>query len=72
MSVRKRTWTTAKGETREKWVVNYSDSDGKRRLKTFPTQKEAKSWAAKTTIEIERGVHTADSRSVTVAKAGQL
>jgi integrase len=72
MSVRKRTWTTAKGETKEAWIASYSDSDGKRHIKTFPTQREAKSWAAKTTIEIERGVHTADSRSVTVVRAGQL
>ena len=35
MSIRKRTWKTAKGEAKEAWVVDYVDQGGKRRLKTF-------------------------------------
>ena len=37
MSVRKRTWTTAKGVEKEAWVVDYLDRSegGQRRLKTF-------------------------------------
>jgi integrase len=27
MSVRKRTWTTAKGEKKEAWIVDYVDQD---------------------------------------------
>ena len=41
MSIRKRSWTTAKGEQKEAWVVDYADSSGKRRLKTFERKKEA-------------------------------
>jgi integrase len=36
MSVRKRQWTTGKGVPKEAWVVDYADTNGKRRLKTFP------------------------------------
>jgi hypothetical protein len=46
MSVRKRQWTTSKGEPRESWVVNYTDPQGKRRLKTFKRKKQADSYAA--------------------------
>ncbi|HEX9320744.1 MAG TPA: site-specific integrase [Xanthobacteraceae bacterium] len=72
MSVRKRTWTTAKGEQKEAWIVDYADQHGARHMKTFPTQREAKGWHATTTIEVKRGVHTASSRSVTVLEAGWM
>jgi integrase len=72
MSVRKRTWTTAKGDSKEAWIVDYADQHGARHMKTFPTQREAKAWHATTTIEVGRGVHTASSRSVTVVEAGRL
>ena len=35
MSVRKRAWTTSKGEHKEVRAVDYVDQAGKRRLKTF-------------------------------------
>ena len=35
MAVRKRTWTTAKGEQREAWVVDYRDKQGDRHIETF-------------------------------------
>ena len=35
MSIRKRTWKTSKGESKEAWIVDYLDQGGKRRLKTF-------------------------------------
>jgi len=35
MSVRKRKWTTGKGETRESWVVSYRTRDGKQHIETF-------------------------------------
>jgi hypothetical protein len=46
MSIRNRTWKTAKGEAKEAWVVDYVDQHGKRRLKTFRLQREAKAFAA--------------------------
>ena len=35
MSVRKRTWTTSKGERKEAWIVDYSDQDGDRHIRSF-------------------------------------
>jgi len=69
MSIRNRTWKTAKGDDREAWVVDYVDQHGKRRLKTFRLQREAKAFSATATVEIKQGVHTPDSASVTVADA---
>jgi integrase len=72
MSVRKRAWTTSKGEQKEAWVVDYVDQTGKRRLKTFAKRKPADNFAATANVEIRAGIHTADSASITVAEAGRL
>jgi hypothetical protein len=61
MSIRKRSWTTARGEQKEAWVVDYADTAGKRRLKTFQRKKDADAWWRKTGNEIDEGVHTPDS-----------
>ncbi|WLS07533.1 tyrosine-type recombinase/integrase [Shinella sumterensis] len=72
MSVRKREWTTPKGEAKSAWVVDYFDTAGKRRLKTFRLKKEADQFAATASVEVREGVHVADSASVTVEKAGRF
>ncbi len=71
MSVRKRTWTT-KGVEKTAWVVDYTDGQGDRRLKTFKTKKEADSFAATAHVEVREGVHVADGASCTVRQAGKL
>jgi integrase len=71
VSVRKRTWTTS-GVEKSAWVVDYVDSQGRRRLKTFERKKEADQFAATATVEVREGVHVADSVSVTVNQAGKL
>jgi integrase len=72
MSVRKREWETPKGEKKTAWVVDYTDTTGKRRLKTFRLKKEADVFSATASVEVREGVHVADSASVTVEKAGAL
>lgn len=72
MSVRKREWTTPKGETKTAWVVDYTDTTGKRRLKTFKLKKEADAFASKAHVEVREGTHVADSVTVTVEEAGKL
>jgi integrase len=72
MSVRKREWTTAKGDAKTAWVVDYVDQQGKRRLKTFKLKKQADAFAATATVEVMEGVHVADSASITVEKASQF
>ncbi|MBB4003239.1 tyrosine-type recombinase/integrase [Aurantimonas endophytica] len=71
MSVRKRTWST-KGAERSAWVVDYVDSAGKRRLKSFKLKKDADRFSATASVEVREGTHVADSASVTVAVAGDL
>ncbi|KPA99957.1 tyrosine-type recombinase/integrase [Ahrensia marina] len=72
MSVRKRTWSTAKGEEKTAWVVDYTDASGKRRLKSFKLKKDADKFAATATLEVDQGVHVADRATVTVAEACSL
>jgi integrase len=72
MSVRKRIWRTTKGETKEAWVADYADQAGQRRLKTFKRKKDADAFEAKASVEIEEGVHTPASASITVAQAADL
>ena len=69
MSVRKRTWTTPKGEERSAWVVNYTDAQGKRRLKTCPTKKAADEFAKRAGVEVLDGLHVPDSETVTIEEA---
>jgi integrase len=72
MSVRKRSWTTGKGEAKESWVADYVDGTGRRRLRTFAKKRDADKFAATTTVEVGEGVHVADGASITVAEAGKL
>ena len=72
MSIRKRTWTTSKGEEKTAWAVDYRDQSGKRRLKTFARKKDAEAFALTAGVEVREGVHVADRETVTVAEAGKL
>jgi len=72
MSVRKRTWTGPAGEPREAWVVDYVDQEGDRHIKTFAKKRDADAHHAIVGAAVRAGTHTADSKSVTVAKAAEL
>jgi integrase len=72
MSVRKRVWKDPSGEPKEAWVVDYVDQHGDRHLKTFAKKRDADAHHAIVGVAVRAGVHTADSRSVTVAKAAEL
>jgi integrase len=72
MSVRKRTWKTARGESRSTWVVDYTDQLRTRHLKSFDKKKDADAHHAQVAVDVRAGIHTADSRSITVAEAGAL
>ena len=71
MSIRKRSWKSG-GTTKTGWQVDYKDQQGKRRNKTFSTKTAATAWWTKTAGEVSQGTHTADSASITVAKAADL
>jgi integrase len=72
MSVRKRTWKSPNGETKEAWVVDYVDQHGARHLKTFPRKRDADVHHTVVGSAVRAGTHTADRNSVTVAKAAEL
>jgi integrase len=69
MSVRKRTWVTAKGETKEAWVVDYTDQQGDRHITTFKKKKDADAYAQQVGVDVRAGTHTPASKSITVAQA---
>jgi integrase len=52
--------------------VRYRDADGKQRLKTFETKREADLWAAQATLDLDDGIHVPDRASVTVSIAAGL
>jgi integrase len=69
MSIRKRAWTTAKGEVKEPWIVDYRDQKGERTIKTFARKKDADAFETTMRVEVRDGTHTAFGKSVTVAEA---
>ena len=71
MSVRKRTWTTAKGEKKEAWIVDYVDQDGDRHIETFKRKKEADAFHAQVGVDVRAGTYTAPSKSITVKEAAE-
>ena len=71
MSVRKRAWTTAKGEKKEAWLVDYTDQIGERHIQTFSRKKDADDYHATVKIDVRKGVHSAPSKSITVAEAAE-
>jgi integrase len=71
MSVRKRTWMTAKGEAKEAWIVDYVDQEGDRHIETFGLKKDADAYHDEVRINVRKGTHTAPSKSLTVAEAAQ-
>jgi integrase len=71
MSVRKRKWATRKGEPKEAWIVDYTDGDGDRHIETFERKKDADARHAEVTVEVDRGIHTAKGRSITLAAAAE-
>jgi integrase len=70
MSVRKRKWTTSKGEAREAWIVDYTDQAGDRCLETFEKKKDADARHAVVAVGITSGTHVAPSKSITIKQAG--
>jgi integrase len=70
-SIRKRTWRT-NGVKQTAWVLDYKDTAGKRRQKTFETRKAAEAWSVTALHEVQQGTHTAASASITVSEGMDL
>lgn len=72
MAIRKRIWAGPDGKEKTAWQVDYKDQNGKRRSKQFTRKKDAEAWATEAKWEVSKGVHNAESDSITVEKAVQL
>jgi integrase len=72
MSVRKRRWKSPNGDAKEAWVVDYRDQSGERHQVTFDRKKDADAHHAAVAVSVRAGTHTPESRSLTVAEAGEL
>jgi integrase len=68
MSIRKRTWLS-KGTRHEAWIVDYFDQAGARHIRTFKTKKQADAWSITAKHEVQQGIHSAPSTSITVTDA---
>ena len=64
MSVRKRVWTTRKGEQKEAWIVDYADQHGQRHIRTFHRKKDADDYKATVQVNVRAGVHTSSKMTV--------
>jgi integrase len=71
MAVRKRTWTNADGRESKRWLVDYTDGDGRRRFETFTQKKEADAREAEVAVNLRKGTHVASTQSPTVKEAGE-
>jgi hypothetical protein len=71
MSVRKVTWKNKNGKTSERWLVDYVDQDGTRCAKNFKSKKDADRYHAQVNVEVAQGIHTAPSKSPTIAEAAE-
>src|SRR5215217_861932 len=67
MSIRKRKWTTTKGEKKEAWIVDYVDQDGDRHIRTFEKKRDADAYHATVNVDVRQGVHS----GITLARAAE-
>jgi integrase len=70
-SVRKRTWTTSRGEPRTAFVSDYTDQHGARHIKTFTRRKDAEAFSQQVGVAVRAGMHTPESKSPTVREAAK-
>jgi integrase len=70
-SIRKRNRKTRRG-VQTTWVADYFDQGGVRRQKTFDSRKAADAWMVAARGEVQHGIHTPSSTSLTIAEAGEL
>lgn len=68
-AIRKRTWTNSDGSQSVKWLVDYKGQSGKRRFRNFDRKRDAETWITQAAWEVSKGVHTADSQTITVTAA---
>jgi integrase len=71
-AVRKRQWTTPKGEPRSAWIVDYVDRDGERGRKLLRTKRDADAFRVEIEGQLRAGTFRPDASKVTVADLAEL
>jgi integrase len=64
--VKKRAWTTSKGEARQAWQVDFSDADGVRQRKQFETKRDADDFRVEIEGQLKSGTFRRGADKVTV------
>lgn len=67
-SVRKRKWTTSRGEDRTAWCVDFSDTSGTRQRRHFATKREADAFRVEIEGQLKAGTFRPDAERMTVAE----
>ena len=70
-TVRKRTWTTSKGEKKSAWCVDFTDQTGSRQRRQFATKREADAFRIETEGQLRSGTFRADAAKVTVREVAE-
>jgi integrase len=70
--VRKRTWTTSKGEPRTAWAVDFSDPAGKRQRRHFDSRREADAFRVETEGQLRTGAFRPEAAKISVKEAADL
>ncbi|MDP4021042.1 site-specific integrase [Methylobacterium sp. NEAU 140] len=65
-SVRKRAWTTTKGERRSAWAVDFADAAGARQRRQFDTKREADAFRVDAEGQIRAGTFRSEADRVTI------
>ncbi len=71
MSIRKRTWKIADGETRVAWMVDVIDASGHRERRQFASKKEAEAFRIATEGAMRAGQFRAEAAKLTVEDAAR-
>lgn len=66
-SVRKRTWTTSKGERRTAWAVSFADASGTRQRRQFNTKREADAFRVEAEGQVRAGTFRPEADKVTIS-----
>src|SRR5918993_1374768 len=70
-SIRKRHWTTSKGEARSAWVVDFVDGAGNRDRRQFDTRREADAFRVEVESQLQAGTFRPEANKVTVGQVAE-
>jgi integrase len=71
-AIRKRSWKTAKGETRIAWAVDFIDASGNRQRRQLESRGAADAFRVEIEGQLRTGTFRADAAKVTVKQAADL